>query len=102
VHLVKVYLLFSQAPPTFHSASLDPTREWNNREELGGDEGTAPIESPSKDLLRAARRVGLGCVEEIDSQLEGTLDDGVGFANRIILAVAPLPGAELPSTQSDL
>ena len=83
-------------------AALDPAREGNDREELGGDEGAAPVERPSQDLLRAPGRIDLGGVEEVDAHLERPIDDGVRFASRVILAVTPLPGAELPGAQADL
>ena len=51
VHLIEIYLFDSQTAPTLPSASLDPTRERNDGQELGGDEGTTPGESPPQNLL---------------------------------------------------
>ena len=90
VHLVQVDVVGAQAP----QAGLASPDEVLAREpgvvrpgahgetRLGGDQGIAPpaLEDLAHDLLRAAVRIDVGRVDQVDPGLEGLVDQGTRLA----------------------
>src|SRR5262249_52926413 len=56
----------------------------------------------AKDPLATAEAVDLGRVKQRHAQLDGPRDDELGVPFGVLPAVAPFPGAELPSAEADL
>src|SRR6266480_590170 len=86
-----------------HRALLDDRGDRQQREDLRGQEDRVPVlaDRRAEDPLAAPEAVELGGVEHGDAEFHRPAHDGVRLLPGVALAVAPLPGAELPGAQPD-
>jgi hypothetical protein len=103
VNLVERDVLELQPPRAGALALFHHGRKRRDRKDLAGHRDLIALVAQclAEDALALAEPVHLGGVEEVDAQGACAMDDVAGGAGGVTIAVAPLAGSELPSSQPD-
>src|SRR5450759_4932731 len=103
MHLVEVDALDAEAQRGQPAVLLDSTGGRPHREDLRRHERfVAPaFESPSDDRFGDIPGVDLRGVDQVHAEVEGPMDELHRGGLAVRLAVAPVPGAELPASEPD-
>src|SRR3984957_15480650 len=103
VNLVERDVLELQSPRAGALALLDHERKRRDRKDLAGHRDLIAVvaQSLAEDSLALSESVHLGGVEEVDAQGACAVHDIAGGAGGVTIAIAPLAGSELPSSQPD-
>src|SRR5262249_15859656 len=101
VHLIQVDGIDAEPACARLCSLLDDRRQRQEREQLRGEEHVvAPAANRlAHDALRLAIGVDLGRVDEVDAEVKGAFDDRTRITTGIVVAVAPVTRAELPTAE---
>jgi len=105
VHLVEVDRVDAEALGARAAAVLHDRRDRQDREDLRGEVDLVPqvvlAQRGADDALALAEAVRLRGVDHGDAELDRAVHDAAGLAGGEVVAVPPLPRAELPRAQPD-
>src|SRR6185437_10577288 len=104
VHLVQVEVAGAQPVRAGHGALFHHRRHRQHRQDLGGQEDTLVVlpQRLAQDFFAAPEPVDLSSVEQGDTQLQRPAHDGPRDLVGVPFPVSPLPGPELPGSQTNL
>src|SRR5439155_4608054 len=103
VELVEIEPVDAEAPRARVRSPPHDRRDWQDGVELRRQEHVVAAvgDRGADDALRAAVRVDLGRVDNVDAEIERATRDRPGLTRRVRLAVPPLTRAELPRPETD-